>query len=140
MLCNEIMKRDPKCVTPEDTVLDAAKRMRLEHVGFLPVTGDGGKVIGTLTDRDIVMRVVADGLPAVTLVKDVMTNDIVSCLPTDNIRRAEALMSLHQKSRILCINEEGELEGVISLSDIAQNDARGSTRTLREVSEREAHH
>jgi CBS domain-containing protein len=139
MLCEEMMKRDLECLTPKDTVQTAARKMRDAKVGFLPICDPSMKVLGTLTDRDIAIRVVADGKPTATVASDVMTREVVACRPKDDIRKAEQLMGKHQKSRILCIDDTGKLVGVISLSDLAQHDGSGAQQTLREVTERETH-
>ena len=139
MKCEEIMKRDVECVSPRDTVEEAAVRMRDENIGFLPVCDESTKVLGTLTDRDIAIRLVAARKPASTSVEDVMTHEVVACRPEDDIRDAERVMAKNHKSRILCVDEGGRLVGVISLSDIAQHErGRRASDTLREVSEREA--
>jgi CBS domain-containing protein len=139
MTCDEIMKRDVECVSPGDTVEDAAARMRDANVGFLPICDQSRKVLGTLTDRDITIRLVAAGKPGSTLVEDVMTRDAVTCRPEDDIREAQVSMAEHEKSRIMCVDEEGRLAGVISLSDIAQHELGDrAAEILREVSEREA--
>jgi len=64
MLCEEIMKRDVACVSPDDTAQSAARLMLDENVGFLPICEESKKVIGTITDRDLAIRLVAGGLPA----------------------------------------------------------------------------
>ena len=138
MLCEEIMKRDIECLSAEDTAQTAARKMREANVGFLPICDKANKVLGTLTDRDIAIRMVADAKPATTVVSDLMTRDIVSCRPKDDIRKAEQLMGNKQKSRILCTDESGKLVGIISLSDIAQRDTGGVAQTMRAVTEREA--
>jgi CBS domain-containing protein len=140
MRCEEIMKRDVECVSPRDTVEDAASRMRQANVGFLPVCDQSNKVLGTLTDRDIAIRLVAARKPGSTHVEDVMTTEVVACRPEDDVREAENAMAQHQKSRIMCVDDGGRLVGVISLSDIAQHETgERASETLREVSEREAH-
>src|SRR2546426_5139186 len=93
MTCEEVMKRIVECVSPEDTVLAAAQRMRSEGVGFLPVCAQSREILGAITDRDIAIRLVAAGLPATTEVREIMTRDIVACRPGDSVRRAEQLMS-----------------------------------------------
>lgn len=139
MRCEEIMKRDVECVSPRDSVEDAAILMKDENIGFLPVCDQSNKVLGTLTDRDIAIRLVAAKKPASTLVEDVMTREVVSCQLKDDIRDAERAMAKNHKSRIMCVDADGLLLGVISLSDIAQHERRGrASETLREVSEREA--
>ena len=133
MRCDEIMKKNVECVSPDDSVQAAATRMRDENVGFLPVCDSSKKVLGTVTDRDLAIRVLAEGAPNATPIKSVMSQEVVSCSPGDDLREAEALMGKHHKSRIMCV-EDGQLVGVISLSDIAQSErgARAS-QTLREV-------
>ena len=138
MRCADIMKTDLECVTPETTVQTAAQRMRIENVGFLPVCDSSKKVVGTITDRDLAIRVLADARPESLPVQDVMTRDIVSCRPEDDLRVAEELMARHRKSRIVCLDGRDQLVGVISLSDIAdRNDGNRAVRTMQGVSSRE---
>ncbi|HEX9240908.1 MAG TPA: CBS domain-containing protein [Anaeromyxobacter sp.] len=138
MRCEEIMKTDVECVSPRDTVEDAAVRMRDQNIGFLPICDQSKKVLGALTDRDIAIRLVAAMKPGSTLIEDIMTREVVACRPKDDIRDAEKAMAKNHKSRILCVDDSDRLVGIISLSDIAQHE-RGSraSDTLREVSERE---
>lgn len=139
MRCEEIMKRDVQCISPRDTVEDAACRMRDENVGFLPVCDQSKKALGTLTDRDITVRLVASNKPTSTLVEDVMTREVISCRPQDDIQKAEQLMAQSHKSRIMCLDDSGSLLGVISLSDIAQHESgERASDILRQISEREA--
>lgn len=138
MRCEEIMKRDLECVSPRDTVEDAARKMRDENLGFLPVCDQSKKVLGTLTDRDIAIRLVAEKRSGDTLVEDVMTEEVVACRPKDDVLEAQRAMAEKHKSRIMCLDDAGRLVGVISLSDLAQH-LRGAetSETLRQVSERE---
>lgn len=139
MKCETIMKRDVVCISPDETAQQGAVRMRDENIGFLPVCQDRNKVIGTLTDRDIVVRMVAAGMPASMPVRDIMTSEVVSCRPQDDISAAADLMARYQKSRIMCLDDSGALVGVISLSDIAkQQPGNRASDTLREVAGREA--
>jgi CBS domain-containing protein len=141
MQCSEVMNSDVIVVDPDDTVKTAAIRMRDANVGFLPVCDDAGKVIGTITDRDIALRVDAEGRSASTCpVGDVMTHETICCRATDSLARAEQLMAEHKKSRVLVTDEDGFLEGVVSLSDIAQFEGpRRIAETMRNVTSREAH-
>lgn len=135
----EVMKDDLVTVSPDDTAMDAARLMRDENVGFLPVCDETGTVLGTLTDRDLSVRVLAAGLASDTPVSDVMTDEVISVSPDADLREAEKLMQQHHKSRMLCIDDSGKLCGVISLSDVAQVEKGGrASETLRRVSEREA--
>jgi CBS domain-containing protein len=138
MLCEEIMKRDVECVSPSDALEDAARRMRDENIGFLPVCDESRQVLGTITDRDIAIRAVAESLPSTTPVEDVMSSEVVSCSPKDDVEVALELMAENRKSRIMCLDSDGRLTGVISLSDIAQLEEAGdASETLRQVSGRE---
>jgi CBS domain-containing protein len=139
MRCDEIMKRDVRFVSKNATVQAAARIMRDENVGFLPVCDDDKRVLGALTDRDITIRLVAENLSATEPVDKVMTSDAITCRSLDDIREAENRMMSEHKSRIMCVDEDGHLEGVISLSDIvkATPDERAA-ETMRGVIERDA--
>lgn len=139
MRCEHIMKRNLECVSPRDTVQTAAMRMRDENVGFLPVCEGDRKVLGTVTDRDLTIRVLAEGRPAACAIEEVMTTEVIACRPEDDLKVAEELMARTHKSRMMCVDGSGVLVGVISLSDIAQQDkASRAAQTMRGVTEREA--
>lgn len=139
MQCSALMKTDVECCSVDQTVETAARRMAERGIGFVPVCY-GRKVIGTLTDRDIVIRVVAQGLPPSEVkVSDVFSREVVSCSPDDELIVAEALMSKHKKSRIICLDRDDGLAGVISLSDVARVETGArSAALLRSVAQREA--
>jgi CBS domain-containing protein len=136
MLCKDVMKSEVFSLSPQDTVELAARKMRDFNVGFLPICDKSGKVLGTLTDRDIALRVVAEGRTSDLPVEKFMSRDVIFCRPVDDLKRAEELMGQSQKSRILCI-ESGKLSGVISLSDLAHRDGSGSIQTMAQVTQRE---
>lgn len=138
MRCEEIMKRNVECISQETTVQEAARRMRDRNIGFLPVCDDGMHVLGTITDRDLALRVLASDLDGSVLVNDVMTRDAVTCAPNDALDEAARSLARHHKSRIMVIDDDRRLVGVISLSDLARNvKDKQVARTLREVTERE---
>ena len=140
MRCDELMKRDVECVGMRDTVQQAARRMRDANVGFIPVCDEKFRVLGTLTDRDIAIRLVSDNRPATTEVKEIMSREVVSCRPTDDLERAQRIMAERQKSRLLVIDQHDKLVGVLSLSDIIERtDAVRAAQTLQSVASREAH-
>ena len=140
MLCSEIMKSSIECVSPGDTAEMAAQRMRDHKVGFLPVCDPELRVVGTLTDRDLAVRLIAQGLPGTTPVEDIMTREVISCRSTDTIAHAEDLMGLFHVSRILCTEEDGTIAGLISLSDVAEHDSTSRAgQTLKDVTVRERH-
>lgn len=139
MLCREIMKRHVHCVSPNDTAQSVARTMLDENVGFLPICEDSGKPIGTITDRDLALRLVAGGMAHTTRIAEIMTGEVVSCHPHDEVSEAGKRMAEHHKSRIMCVDGDGRLVGVISLSDLAEKDRRHAVDTLAEVSSRETH-
>lgn len=138
MRCSEIMKRDMECASPSDTVESAAMTMRSQNVGFVPVCNEDHQVLGTLTDRDIAIRLVADDKPSDTPVQEIMTADCVACRPEDDLAIAAQTMAEHHKSRIMCLDDDDRLVGIISLSDIAQQGDDSASATLRQVAHREA--
>ncbi len=138
MRCEEIMKREPACISPSVSAGEAARRMRNDNIGFLPVCEADKRVLGTLTDRDIAIRLVAENKSADTPVEEIMTREVIAARPSDDILQAEQLMAKHHKSRMLCIDEQERLVGVISLSDIAHHESgTRSADTLREITTRE---
>jgi CBS domain-containing protein len=114
--------------------------MKQSKVGFLPVCQEGTRrVLGTLTDRDIVLRVVAAGESLQQPIDRFVTRRVVAVRSTDTLEDAQELMSEQKVSRIICISSGHELEGIISLSDIAQvEEGQRASATLRGISEREA--
>jgi CBS domain-containing protein len=138
--CASVMKTVPQSVNADDPIRLAAEIMSAANIGFLPVCDEGGKVVGTVTDRDIVVRAIARGLdPALARVTEVMSRDVVACRPEDELTLAEQFMANYQISRLVITDDDGTLEGVISLSDIAEHEpARRAARTLRAVAAREA--
>jgi CBS domain-containing protein len=137
MRCSEIMKTGVECVSPQTSMSDAARRMRDQGIGFLPVCDESMRPVGTLTDRDIAIRAVAGELSPSAPVEACMTREVVDCRPGDNIEDARELMEEHRVSRIICTNRNGRIEGIISLSDIVDVDERSGARTLRQISQRE---
>src|SRR5262245_653574 len=122
MKCQDIMKTDIACISPASSIQAAAALLREANVGFLPACEEGLRVVGTVTDRDITIRAVAEGLPMSTAVEELMTRDVIACEADDELDYARELMAHYHKSRILVVNRHGQLEGVISLSDLAQLD------------------
>ena len=138
MLCKDIMKKDVQCASAEASIQSVALAMRESNIGFIPVCDENLRVVGTITDRDLAIRAVAQGLPAKTTLESLMTRQVVACKPEDELDQARELMAQHHKSRIVCVNHNGQLLGVISLSDIAQVDEKSGLDTLRKISGREA--
>jgi CBS domain-containing protein len=139
MRCKQVMKTDVECLGPQDTATEAAKRMGKKNLGFLPICDDNGMVIGTVTDRDLALRVLAQGRDGKTRIRDVMSNEqLISCSPSDDLDVAERMMAKFHKSRIVCLDEDGRLAGIISLSDVLDRDqSKRAARTARAVAQRE---
>jgi len=139
MRCREIMRRHFESIAPDESVAFAATRMLEQKVGFLPVTTEDERVVGVITDRDIVLRVCAAGLSTEeTLVRDAMTPSIVACRTEDGIDVAIELMASHQKLRLLVLDDADRLTGVISWTDIAQTEEpMRVARLVRDVTARE---
>jgi CBS-domain-containing membrane protein len=138
MLCENIMQRPVKWIGEEDSVQTAARLMRDENIGFLPVCDQSGRVVGTLTDRDLAIRVLAEDVPAGVKVREVMTRDLVTCKASDELAWAEQLMSGRHKSRMVCVDDGRHLAGIISIADIAKHDEGPRVAsTLRNIMERE---
>jgi CBS domain-containing protein len=119
MRCGEIMSHDVEWIPPGETVANAAKLMASQNLGLLPICGPDGKPIGVITDRDIALRVVGkDRLAARTAVEDVMTAPVHSVGPDYPVDRVGELMTKVGVSRLLVVDEDGHLEGLVSVADI----------------------
>lgn len=138
MQCVDLMKTAVECVSPRTTIRDAARKMRDQNIGFLPVCDEERRAVGALTDRDIAIRAVADALPPSTRVEEILSSEVIACRPEEPVENARDLMTRHQKSRVMCIDRSGRIQGVISLSDIVQLDDEGGARALLEITAREA--
>lgn len=138
MLCKDLMKRPVQTVQPHETVQSAAQRMRDANIGLLPVTDARGRLIGVITDRDIVVRLCAEGgSPAEITVEQVMSPEVIRCSMNDDLRVAEDLMMRERKSRVIVTDDGDRLAGVISLSDVAGQEPIEAARVLRQVAARE---
>ena len=117
----EVMTSNPSSVEPSQSVADAARLMKQEYVGVTPVV-EGGRLVGTLTDRDIVVRVVAEGKdPQSVTVRDVASTDLVTVDPQQDLDQALRLMAQHQVRRLPVVEEGGRLVGVVAQADVAQH-------------------
>ena len=137
MLIKDIMTRHVECVSPENTVQDAARKMRDLDVGPMPVC-DNGRLAGMLTDRDIAVRVVAEGQdPKASKVRDVMTPGVIYCFEDQNVEEAARMMREHQVRRILVLDRNKRLTGIVSLGDLAVDagDRKQAGDTVKAVSE-----
>jgi CBS domain-containing protein len=129
MKIKHIMTKDPTCCIPSDTAQRAAKIMRDEDTGVVPIIENeqSRKVIGIVTDRDLCMNVVAEGRdPGATQVHEAMTTTVVSCSPQDSVDKATELMRENQIRRIPVVDEQHRLVGIVAMADIV---GRANVRT-----------
>ena len=133
--CREIMTGNVKTASREMSLQEVARLMREGDMGAMPVVEDN-KLIGIVTDRDIVVRAIAEGKDVSTKIGDVMTTEIFSVKPDDFVFEAIRLMGDKQVRRIPVITESGELAGIIAMADIAleMEDEREIAETLEEIS------
>jgi CBS domain-containing protein len=135
MRCREIMTKSVKTATPETSLREAAVLMREGDMGAVPIV-DGGKLVGIVTDRDIVVRVIADGKDAATPINEAMTAELFTVKPDDFVFEAIRLMGDKQVRRIPVIDNSGGLVGIIAMADVAleTEDEREIAETLEEIS------
>jgi CBS domain-containing protein len=120
MQVKEVMTRGVECVQPLDSVAQAAERMRELNVGMLPVCGDHDKLVGMVTDRDITVRATAEASdPRGTRVSDVMTPNVIYCFEHHDVAEAAHLMEDNQIRRLVVLNRDKRLVGIVSLGDLA---------------------
>jgi CBS domain-containing protein len=137
MKLRDVMTRDVEIVAPEATLAEAAQKMKRLDIGPLPVC-NGDQLLGIVTDRDITIRATAQGRdPASTPVKDVMSDEVIYCYDDQDVKEAAKLMQEHQIRRLIVLNRDKRLVGIVSLGDLAveaKND-KLSGETLEQVSE-----
>jgi CBS domain-containing protein len=118
MKVGELMTRTVQCASPDQTVAAAATAMEEFDVGVLPVLADGA-LVGILTDRDLVLRTLAAGLPADTPVREVMSSRVECCYAADSLADAAEMMGHLQVRRLPVLDDKQRLVGIVSLTDIA---------------------
>jgi len=114
----DVMTRKVQLASPNDSLMEVAKRMTKEDVGFLPV-GENDRLVGTITDRDIVARAVAQGKDGQARVRDAMTQDVKYCFEDESIEDVVQNMSDNQLRRLPVVNRDKRLVGIVSLADAA---------------------
>ncbi len=122
MNCREVMQSPVSVLGPSDTVDRAARVMAEGNTGLVVICDVSGVAIGVLTDRDIVTRVVAKGLPLGTSVLEAMTREVVVCRPRDDFFQAQILMREAHVSRVICVDDDRRPVGIISVFDVAHNE------------------
>jgi CBS domain-containing protein len=120
MRLDECMTRGVECTRSDATLQQAANRMKELDVGTLPVCGDNDRLVGMVTDRDITVRAVANGRdPKTTLVSDAMSPGVVSCYEDQDIDEAARLMEDRQIRRVVVLDHDQRITGILSLGDLA---------------------
>lgn len=119
MKIREILTQNPEVVHPKSTICEAARKMRQLDIGMLPVC-DGERLVGSLTDRDLTIRAIAEGAdPLSTKVRDVMTPEVFYCFDDDDMQSAARIMEEKQIRRLPVLNRNKRLVGIISVGDLA---------------------
>jgi CBS domain-containing protein len=119
MLLRDVMTPHVEVIHPDATLREAAQKMKTLDVGPVPVC-DGDRLQGMLTDRDITVRATAEGRdPNTTRVRDVMTPDVVYCFEDQDVREAAETMEQWQIRRLVVLNQDKRLVGIVSLGDLA---------------------
>jgi len=135
MQISEVMTANPQVAKPSDTIADVARRMDKVDTGAIPVVEDG-KILGIITDRDIVLRVVGEQRSFDTKVSEVMTTEVQTCREDASIADVIYQMTDKQVRRILIVDGADNLTGIVSLGDVAQEaSARKAGGVLEEISE-----
>lgn len=136
MKVSDAMTSQVSIARPSDTVRQVAETMAKVDSGVVPVVDDG-KVIGLVTDRDIVLRVVAEGRSFDSPVSEAMSDgEVLSVKEDDILADATAKMANHQVRRLVVLNDAGKLTGILSLGDVAKDyGAKQVGKTLEEISQ-----
>lgn len=131
----DLMSRDVKVISPDMTIGDAAKKMRDGDFGMMPV-GENDRMIGTISDRDIAIRAVAEGKAGGTKVRDVMSEGIIWVYEDDSVEQVATIMSKHQVRRLPVVNRDKRLVGIVALGDFAveSSEIQPAAKALSEIS------
>lgn len=135
MKVSEMMTRDVRVASPDQTIRDAAAVMAEQDIGSLPV-GENDRLVGMITDRDIVVRAIAKGRGADTHVRDVMTEDIKYCYDDEDADRITRDMADLHLRRLPVINRDKRLVGIVSLANVTRTgDGRAAETVLQGVAQ-----
>lgn len=136
MQVRDIMTQDVKVVSPEDTIEFTSEKMRKHNIGALPVF-DGSRILGFITDRDLAVKAIAKRLDFKTPIREIMSRDVVFIFDTDPVSRAAELMQENKVRRLVVLNTNKELIGILSLGDLVMENEHHPLvgRTLKKISE-----
>jgi CBS domain-containing protein len=132
----ELMTVKPRTVKTGDSIVEAAKLMKGEDAGIAPIV-DGERLVGVITDRDIAIRVVAEGRdPQSTKVEEIASENLVTVDPQQDLDEALRLMAQHQVRRLPVVEEDGKLVGIVAQADVARHaDAERTGEVVEQISE-----
>ena len=135
MQVQEIMTRTVELADPNATIREIARKMRADNIGALPV-GENDRLVGMVTDRDIVTRAVAEErMPGTTSVREVMSEHVSYCFEDDDVSQAAQIMSEHQVRRLPVLNRDKRLVGVVALADLGRSGDDAAKAALAGISE-----
>ena len=137
--CSDVMTKNPSFAVTQDTAKAVAQLMKSEDIGPVPVVDDPSswKLVGILTDRDLALKVVAEGRdPKTTRVEAVMTHNPITCREGDDLDKALHAMAEHQVRHIPVVNHNHQIVGIISQADVAtrQDNAQKTAEVVEEIS------
>lgn len=135
MKASEIMSRSVDLSDPNMTVREAAQKMKTNNIGALPV-GENDRLVGMVTDRDIAIRVVAEGKdPNSCKVREAMSEGIYYCFEDSSVEDAARIMAEHQVHRLPIVNQDKRLIGIVATADIARAQGDSAQRAVEGISE-----
>jgi CBS domain-containing protein len=137
MRVKQIMTPNPAWCTPDSTAREAAILMRDHDCGSIPVVENGTskRLVGTVTDRDLAVRGLAQGSGPDTPVRDLMTDDPVTCMPEDEVEDVRQVMVQEQVRRVPVVDADGLLLGIVAQADIAREEGAASDREVGRIVE-----
>jgi CBS domain-containing protein len=131
----EAMTPNPTTVEPTTPAQEAARIMKSEDIGSLPIV-EGDKLVGVITDRDLAIRIIADGRGIDTPVGEIASKDVVTVDPQQSLEEAARLMAEHKVRRLPVVEEDGRLVGILAQADIAQTGHDSLTgETVQQISQ-----
>jgi CBS domain-containing protein len=135
MKVREIMTSNVECLGPESSLKEIAQEMKSLDVGFIPIC-ENDRLVGTVTDRDIVIRHVADGRDVnTTQVREIMSREIIYAFEEDDVKTVAERMREKDVRRILILDKNKRLVGVVSIGDISKVEEKVSGKTLHDIAE-----
>jgi CBS domain-containing protein len=143
MNISDLMSKNPRTVTPDTPVSEAAQLMKEEDIGMVPViervggAETRGRLVGVITDRDIAIRQVAEGRSSDSPVRDVMSSGVRTATPSDSVESVMELMGREQVRRVPIVDERGSLVGVVAQADLARKAKNEGhvERTVEQISQ-----